>query len=317
MKLVTESFSTIEQYTDAFAELSMYTMQLSSGAFDSRHQIVMLPNMALSSRSLNAACFHHGTIDEEIYFVFLPHPQVSGKFCGKEIRYQHLLICDNTRDYISQYAKGASGFSVTVEKSRLCGYLGFNHGMAFPDLAGLVSLNFCLLPQIECYKARLVTLLQQVFEQSEQLHSRQAQLDIEERICILLANAIAPALKQKQSVSTRLSTRQNIVTRSLSYIREHTPRSVSVLELCEAAYCSLRTLEYAFKSILDMTPKQYLSLYRMHQIHQVLLTGGLVKVEPVIQSFGIINTGRFAKDYYNLFGEYPKQTVKRRLSRMS
>lgn len=314
MKFVTESFSTIEQYTQAFAEISMDTMQLSSGLFNSWHHIVMLPQVSISTRRMSLACLHHGTMDEEIYFFILPDKTVAGRFCGLKFNDAHLLICDNTRDYITQYEAGFSGYTVTVPKSYFCRYLGIEHAEPPPDLAAMVSLGLVMLPHMSGYKTQVMALIEQVSRHRSLFASVQAQLDVQERICLLLARAIMLVMPPEPSAKLRLTTRQNVVVRSLDYIKTQSTDALSVAELCKASHCSIRTLEYAFKNLLGMTPKQYLSRYRLHQIHHMLITGGFDRVEPVIQSFGIVNTGRFARDFYQLFGEYPKQTLKKKIS---
>jgi hypothetical protein len=54
------------------------------------------------------------------------------------------------------------------------------------------------------------------------------------------------------------------------YALTHTAEPLYVTDLCEAAGVSERTLQYAFKEVMGMTPVAYLTRLRLHRVRQAL-----------------------------------------------
>lgn len=79
----------------------------------------------------------------------------------------------------------------------------------------------------------------------------------------------------------------------------------------------LRTIHRSFKELYDMGPQSYLRLVRLHHFRQSLLKGGVDRIADVATSVGFHHVGRAAKHYHTLFGELPRQTLKRTFSAQS
>ena len=86
-----------------------------------------------------------------------------------------------------------------------------------------------------------------------------------------------------------------------------------VPDLCAALRVSRRELEYAFRSIFDQSPRQYLETLRLHAIRrQLKLTDADDgRIIDIAYANGISHLGRFAARYRSLFGENPAQTLRR------
>ncbi|MEA1889255.1 MAG: helix-turn-helix domain-containing protein [Pseudomonadota bacterium] len=108
-----------------------------------------------------------------------------------------------------------------------------------------------------------------------------------------------------------ISKRRHGLERIYEYLRCADPASISILQLCEVAGVSRRTLEYSFREELDITPQGFIKLMRLHSARRGLLashTGGS-SVAEITHSLGIYEQGRFASEYRSLFGELPSQTM--------
>jgi AraC family ethanolamine operon transcriptional activator len=92
-----------------------------------------------------------------------------------------------------------------------------------------------------------------------------------------------------------------------------TDRAPHVADLCRAAAVSERTLEYAFKKILGMSPMAFLQRLRLHQVRQALRAGSrrTTTVSAVALKWGFWHFGDFSKAYKNCFGESPSDTLRR------
>lgn len=103
-------------------------------------------------------------------------------------------------------------------------------------------------------------------------------------------------------------TRKTIVERAFNYLMTLDKTNVPIPELAGQCYCSVRSLEYAFKSILLMTPKQFLTIRKYHLVRSSIKQQKVDSIKSLIQQFGLTNQGRFRLQYEELFGESPKIT---------
>jgi AraC family ethanolamine operon transcriptional activator len=88
---------------------------------------------------------------------------------------------------------------------------------------------------------------------------------------------------------------------------------VCVSELCEAAGVSERTLQYAFKEAMGMSPIAYLNRLRLHQVRKSLraATHASTTVTKEALRWGFWHLGNFSKAYRENFGELPSETLRR------
>lgn len=107
-----------------------------------------------------------------------------------------------------------------------------------------------------------------------------------------------------------LSNRYRIVYAALSYMVEHSGRRVSTRELANATHCSLRTLQYSFRTILGISPKSYCDRFRLSLLREALLeSGGYAihnkRIRELAKEYGFTHPGNFAKLYRSLFWNLP------------
>jgi AraC-like DNA-binding protein len=104
-----------------------------------------------------------------------------------------------------------------------------------------------------------------------------------------------------------------IVKLAEDYALAQTGASVYVTDLCKAAGVSERTLEYAFKAVMGLTPMAYLSRLRLHRVRQALLAApaGSTTVSTEALRWGFWHFGEFSRAYRECFGELPSDTLRR------
>lgn len=88
-------------------------------------------------------------------------------------------------------------------------------------------------------------------------------------------------------------------------------RVPSVVELCLELGVSERTLQYAFRAYVNMTPLTYVRLCRLNRVRETLLAEdpGTSSVTVIAMRFGFFHLGRFAADYKRVFDEPPSVTL--------
>jgi transcriptional regulator GlxA family with amidase domain len=104
-----------------------------------------------------------------------------------------------------------------------------------------------------------------------------------------------------------------IVKDTEDYALAHMGDRLYVTDLCKAAGVSERSLEYAFKGIMGMTPVAYLTRVRLHRVREALLTAtpGSTTVSVEALNGGFWHFGEFSRAYRDCFGELPSETLRR------
>ncbi|MFO1311480.1 MAG: helix-turn-helix domain-containing protein [Burkholderiales bacterium] len=94
----------------------------------------------------------------------------------------------------------------------------------------------------------------------------------------------------------------------------HAGDPLHVSELCRAAGVGERTLEYAFKDVMGLTPVAYLVRLRLHRVRRALLAAAprSTTVTAEALNWGFWHFGEFSRTYREFFGELPSETLRRR-----
>jgi len=84
-------------------------------------------------------------------------------------------------------------------------------------------------------------------------------------------------------------------------------------ELCAIANVSERTLQYAFRDMLGMSPLTYLHRLRLHRARDELrrANSNSMSVTDVALNWGFWHFGEFSRAYKNCFGEVPSKTLRK------
>ncbi|MDD3519195.1 MAG: helix-turn-helix domain-containing protein, partial [Chromatiales bacterium] len=94
-------------------------------------------------------------------------------------------------------------------------------------------------------------------------------------------------------------------------------RLPSIVDICAQTGTSVRSLEYAFREVMQLTPAAYLRIHRLNKVRSELrsaLTADTT-ITRVATNWGFVHLGEFARDYRRLFGERPSDTLARSLAR--
>ncbi len=97
------------------------------------------------------------------------------------------------------------------------------------------------------------------------------------------------------------------------FIREQLELDITptIVCICREIGVSERSLQYAFRSCVDMTPTTYLRLCRLNQVRSILLLADpkSTTVTDVAMRFGFFHLGRFSFHYKQVFQESPSVTL--------
>ena len=104
-----------------------------------------------------------------------------------------------------------------------------------------------------------------------------------------------------------------VVQIAQAYALKQTTERLHMIDLCEAAGVSERTLQYAFKELLGMSPVTYLNRLRLHRVRRALRAASLDSTTVTHEAlrWGFWHLGDFSRAYKDCFGELPSDTLRR------
>jgi AraC family ethanolamine operon transcriptional activator len=111
------------------------------------------------------------------------------------------------------------------------------------------------------------------------------------------------------------SERHRAAKQARQYILENSKKQISILDICEAVCAAERTLYLGFGELYGLTPKAFLKYLRLHQARrELLLAEPGTTVTNVAYRWKFYHLSRFATYYYEVFNEYPSETLKHSLA---
>lgn len=129
----------------------------------------------------------------------------------------------------------------------------------------------------------------------------------------LLSTLQGARASEPSAVERTRQARSRIVQLAEDHAMSRIEDRLQVSDLCRAAGVSERSLEYAFKDVLGLSPVSYLLRLRLHRVRQALLatTSGASTVSGEALKWGFGHFGDFSQAYKECFGELPSQTLRR------
>ena len=118
-----------------------------------------------------------------------------------------------------------------------------------------------------------------------------------------------------QEVKGKLSSlNPRYIKKALAYIDENEQKQFTVNELAAVAEVGLRTLQTGFQQIYGISPMSYVRRYKLMRVREYLLNkvDTVFTIGDVAAQWGFLHPSQFAKNYYEFFGEYPSDTLKKR-----
>lgn len=128
----------------------------------------------------------------------------------------------------------------------------------------------------------------------------------------LLIDAIPPATKNLLKPPSPIR-RSQVVKQAEDYMLAHLDQPLTLKELCTALHVSERPLFYGFQEMFGVSPMEYLKIQRLQNVRQQLKQANAQtdSVRAIAEQFGFWSAGHFARDYKQMFGELPSETLQR------
>jgi AraC family ethanolamine operon transcriptional activator len=136
---------------------------------------------------------------------------------------------------------------------------------------------------------------------------------LEEALLAAHARAFVSACRVEEMYRT-IVRRRRLVNCAEEFVRARIGEPIRVRDLCKAVGASARLLEYAFQDVYQMGAIRYLRAVRLHEVRKALQIAAptTATVTTIAMDLGFWHLGEFAAAYKRLFGESPRDTLRRK-----
>ena len=302
-------FAEFDGLAQAVAGWDLDWQQLDRGRLDASLQQIATPSALLTRVGFSRQFYQRGAAPSGFLTVgFLRNGSGEVNWCGQSGGGDSLMVFQPGGEYetVSPPGFGANTLSFSKELlSRAAGTLGLG------EIADLWPGDNRVLDCPGGYVADLRERLRAVFQVATKpsvLAGPSLRTEIEEEIPAVLVRVLASGREPDGRLST--PTRRRAARRALAVIRRNPDENLSVQQLCDRVGVSERTLRYAFRELIGVSPKQYLRLVRLSGASRELeRSDANVKIADVANRWGFWHIGQFAADYRRQFGELPSETL--------
>lgn len=304
-------FSDFEALRDAVQDAPAEIVQLERGRMSGTliHQTV--GSVGISSGEFSRSLRGRGVLSGYRWtFCYFTQPGLIQHF---ETTPGDLFLLAPGHEHYASYRGGGSGYTaIFVEPGELFGFIDSQAG-ARDALAWRQSASLLAGARTADAAAEFSSLL--VAVRTTALPD--GTVDFYKRR--ILFHITAPVLSRASRYRGphHLASAVALVRNADDFISHAGPRPVHTSELCEALAVSDRTLHRAFSAVHNLPPMTYLRRKRFGAMHSALLAAsgpdvsiGRIAIE---QGFAPHEHGRVSAAYRKMFGELPRETLRRAL----
>jgi AraC family ethanolamine operon transcriptional activator len=242
--------------------------------------------------------------------IFLPTENTSGvSGNGHPLDESSLMINQTGDEFCIANDSSRPWFSVYVPYETLAGASG-DATTPVPLMHGFVQVP---LARIRRFRSVIGQFGEAVHRAATGFESVAAQRAAEQKLVPEIRSLLAVPPEVEPMHGRHAIPRRQIVRTSMDFVDQHEGEYLSVEQLAAAAGVSERTLREAFQQYFGVAPLRYLNRRTLHQVRTALKAADptVATVTKIATRFGVWELGRFARDYRNLFGELPSETLRR------
>jgi AraC family ethanolamine operon transcriptional activator len=308
MRRIYANLDSIDELEAASGGWSLDFYQLDRGRLRTEFEQIGTDRVILSRIRFNRALDQRGCPPPGLLtFGFLDADGPDVRWCGREAAKHTLLNFNGAGGFESVSQSGHHGFTFSVPEDQLAIAAG---------TVGASALEQCLDAVTEApsfYTAEVGALRLLARELYDSIHRDPGLLmspSFEERLEFELSYHLVSALASAKPESGTYTSRQRAVKKARALIEDRLGEPLTVREICDQTGVSWRTLDYAFREQLDMTPQAYLKAIRLDEVRRLLRTKSCATVALAARRCGFRHLSKFAADYRSHFGESPSDTLR-------
>ncbi|WP_158287766.1 helix-turn-helix domain-containing protein [Falsiroseomonas bella] len=236
------------------------------------------------------------------------YPQGIGRLNGAEVHHADALLVPGGLEFRGTCSARHEWIALAVPLERMGAWLELaSPALTFPAQASVLQVS-------ETAHAELLRICLATADYAERPPDVLSEPGCAENMALSLVDTLIDALATGVTLLPRpraAREAQRVVRLAEDYLRANIHRPVYREELCAALGVSLRKLHDAFIGVTGLSPQTYLKVRRLALVRGALRRSdaGHALVKSIALSHGFWHLGHFARDYRQLFGETPSETL--------
>lgn len=206
------------------------------------------------------------------------------------------------KEHQSVSGSGIKGLPISIEEKffiQLCRIKGY------PELVDLLRKSETLY-LLENDLAKISQLTKFITQNKDLPNNTIYQL-IEEKLLDLLIKGISKTFTKKTDIDITHPKFVGVI----DYIHDNLCNISSVRQICENTQVPERTVQRLINKKYNISPKIYLNNLRLNEVRKELKKdSNSSRVFEIASEYNFWHMGQFSKDYKNLFGELPSDTLR-------
>ena len=314
MNVEVRSFNDVNQHARAIDGWQQEYDQLGRGSLSSSLKQVSTPRIQMFQEVLNRQTLQRGCCPEKRICIAVADSDGPLSITqGRERTSASVFLLRNQEDFMLHAPEGMT---------LLAANLDFDHFLRLADLhlsdhqkkqvLGVSSLHIS-----DEAARRLREALRVILRHSTSVHQRSSSVEVLDRLVDeLLVSAFLDVFssidRSDRSARRESAVCHYLVRRSRELLESNVCSPLSVLDLCEQLKVSRRTLQASFQTVAGIGPLEYLRDLRLNAVRRRLgsTTSSELQVGDAAAEMGFFHLSHFARNYKELFGELPSETVR-------
>jgi AraC-like DNA-binding protein len=305
-------FDDFDQVAEAVEGWDLDWQQLDRGQLEASVQQIGSAFWLLSRVGFSRQFHQRGATPRGFLTFGLPGRTVDEvNWCGHSADGRNLLVFRPGGEYESMSLPGFRANTLSFSEDLLDAAA---LSLDLPRVGRLVSGSHQVFVGDPALLAKMRGVLRRIFHAVAEDRSALAKPGLRSDVEIELPKLLLESLVSGRASSRRRSSavRSRAARQALALIAEASDAPLTVGEVCRSVGVSERTLRYAFREQLGVSPKQYLQLVRLGGVRRDFqLAAPGAKIADVANRWGFWHLGQFAADYRRQFGELPSETLAR------
>jgi len=278
---------------------------LESGSFLGMAKGVQTDRMTLLSFDINRKVLQQGAGTPGYVTFTIWEPDVLFSWRNQEMKGGMIGVLWN-REHMSVTGSNFRAIPISIEESffkKTCYEKGY-----FDLVDKLKTREVLFVSELELQKIR--NMIRFIIEDNSLDDSSLTKL-IEEKLLNQFVDCLGSTLSDKKELDLTHWKMNHVI----EYIHANISNLSSLHQVSRGTQIPERTIRRLINNKFQISPKQYLNKLRLNDVRKGLLNDQCnSSIYQVASDFNFWHMGQFSKDYKNLFGELPSETVRKRHS---
>lgn len=299
-----------------FQVIDQDLVRLQSKPLKARQVIIRLGGCVVAYQTTNLRLRSRPALPDHLLAFLTFGPHASGTVNGLQIRNDIMLAVPPANGLSVVSDPGYESIAFLLQPDDVSAHLrvrDLEHSFKCPQTVDVLHVGGELAGSLFEWGKRLVDSAVEAPELFNTSEERRVAAQAELLDLLLTTLSSTSKLEPEKRERTR-QLQSDIVHIAERYALANIDERLYVTDLCRAAGVSERSLEYAFRAVMGLSPTAYLTRIRLHRVHHVLLQAkpGSTTVTEQALNWGFWHFGEFSRAYKDCFDELPSNTLRRK-----